>query len=357
VLYTTAGGALMAVRFDRRSYQVSGNPEHLIDGLTKADHRTASLSLSGTLIYERGQPTERLVVADSAGMQPISTDDHTLVAPGQFLGTVRYSPDGRHIAVNVVEERSDVTTSDIRIFDVATRTFTPLTTRGDVIAPEWTPDGRRLVLMRWFEKKPGIFWQAVDGSDSATSLIQLPEGQSVYTVSVTPDGRGIVYCTGSTAVEAHTFAYYLPFGERVPEKLLDTQGDLSTCSARVSRDGRWLAYVLGSGGQTQVHVRPFRSAGGRVQVSIDGGDSPVWSRDGQRLYYRSAGGSVTGATFRSDAASLTVTKRERIPGTRGVVLYDVAPDGNRIVMTQSSDAHKQIVVTTNWVSLLRARPR
>jgi hypothetical protein len=32
VLYTTAGGALMAVAFDRRSHQVSGNPEHVIDG-------------------------------------------------------------------------------------------------------------------------------------------------------------------------------------------------------------------------------------------------------------------------------------------------------------------------------------
>ncbi len=94
-----------------------------------------------------------------------------------------------------------------------------------------------------------------------------------------------------------------------------------------------------------------------MQISTDGGDSPVWSRDGNRLYYRSAGGSVTAATVRSDAASLTVTKRERMPGTRGITLYDVAPDGNRIVMTQSSDAHKQIVVTTNWVSMLRARPR
>ena len=357
VLYTTAGGALMAVRFDRRSYKVSGNPEHLIDGLTKADHRTAALSLSGTLIYERGQPTERLVVADSAGMQPISTDDRTLVALGQFSGTVRYSPDGRHVAVNVQEERSDVTTSDIWTFDVAARTFTPLTTRGDVMGPEWTPDGRRLVFIRWFEKKPGIFWQAVDGSDSATSLIQLPEGQSVYEVSVTPDGRGIVYCTGSIAMEGRVFAYYLPFGERVPEKLLETDGNRSSCNARVSRDGRWLAYVLTSGTQPQVHVRPFRSAGGRVQVSIDGGDSPVWSPDGNRLYYRSAGGSITAATISSGAASPTVTKRERMPGIRGITLYDVAPGGNRIVMTQSSDGHKQIVVTTNWVSLMRARSR
>jgi len=257
----------------------------------------------------------------------------------------------------VSEERSDVTTSNIWTFDVATRTFTPLTTRGDFIAPEWTPDGRRLVFTRWFEDKPGIFWQAADGSDSATAVIQLPKGQSVYSVSVTPDGSGIVYCTGSNADEAHTFAYYLHFGAVVPEKLLDTDAERSSCNARVSQDGRWVAYVLTNEGQAQVHVRPFRSAGGHVQISTDGGDSPVWSRDGNRLYYRSAGGSITVATVRTDGGRLTVTKRDRMPGTRGITLYDVAPRGNQIVFTQPSDAHKKMVVTTNWVSTLRTRAR
>jgi len=46
-----------------------------------------------------------------------------------------------------------------------------------------------------------------------------------------------------------------------------------------------------------------------------------------------------------------------MPGTRGITLYDVAPRGNQIVFTQPSDAHKKMVVTTNWVSTLRARAR
>jgi serine/threonine protein kinase len=357
VLYTTAGGALMAVRFDRRSYRLSGDPVHVMDGLTKINNPTASLSVSGTLMYVRGESTERLVLADSAGVHPLSTDDRTLLGPTPYNGTVRYSPDGRRIAVNVVEERSDSATSNIWTFDVATQTFSPLTTRGDVVGPEWTPDGRRLVFIRWFERKPGIWWQAADGSDSAESLIQLPEGETVYSVNVTPNGRGLVYCNGSLK-SLDAYVSYMPFAGRVPERLLASDEGLSyQCGPRVSPDGRWLAYVLASGSQPQVYVRPFRSAGGRVQVSTDGGDSPVWSREGNRLYYRLAGGSLAVATMRADGPSLTVTKRERVPGAHDIALYDVAPDGKRILMAQTSDAHKQIVVTTNWLSTQRARLR
>jgi Tol biopolymer transport system component len=342
----------MAARFDRRSHRITGDPERLIDGLTNVNGPTGSLSLSGTLVYERGQTTERLVLADSAGLHPLSTDDRTLLAPSPYTGAVRYSPDGRRIAVNVVEQRADTTTSNIWTFDVATQTFSPLTTRGDVIGPEWTPDGRRLVFISWFDRTPGVWWQAADGSDSVEPLVKLPVGETVFAASVTPDGRGVVYCKGSiTAVDA----YYLPFAGRVPEKLLGTDERLSfNCGARVSPDGQWLAYVVDRG-SPQIYVRPFRSAGGRIRISTDAGDYPLWSRDGKRLYYRSAGASLTATTVQANGALLTVTKRERVPGTRAITIYDVAPDGRRILMTQTSDANKQIVVTTNWVSMLHAR--
>ncbi len=32
--------------------------------------------------------------------------------------------------------------------------------------------------------------------------------------------------------------------------------------------------------------RPFRGRGGRRQISTKGGESPRWSRDGRRLFYR-----------------------------------------------------------------------
>jgi serine/threonine-protein kinase len=347
VLFTTAGGALMAVRFDRRSHQFIGEAERVIDGLTNAADLTASLSSSGTLAYERGQPTQRLVLADSTGVRTLSNDDRTLVVP-HSLGAVRYSPDGRRIAVNVIENRSDTTIANVAIYDVAGQTLSPFTSRGDAIAPEWTPDGRRLVFVVWHARNGGIWWRAADGSDAATPLTQLPAGENAYTASPTPDGRGIVYCRGTqTANEID----YLGFAERAPERLVTAdEGLMVYCTARVSPNGRWLAYVVGTGGQSQVFVRPFHSAGGRVQVSTDEGDFPLWSRDGSRLYYRSAGGWLVNASVRADGPSFAVTKRERVPATSGTVLYDLAPDGRRILLTQESNSHKQIIVTTNWLA-------
>jgi serine/threonine-protein kinase len=352
VLYTTAGGALMAARFDRRSPKVIGEPTRVMDGLTNTNNASASLSRLGTLVYERGQSTQRLALIDAVGVRPLSSDDRTLVAPQPFSGTVRYSPDGRRIAVNVVEDRSDTTTSNVWILDVANQSFSPLTTRGDVLGPEWTPDGKRLVFIKWFGRDGGIWWKAADGSDSAEALLRLPSEQFAFTADVTPDGRGVVYCAG-TATTADP--YYLPFGERKPERLLGPDERLSfSCGVRVSPNGKWLAYVLPNGPRLQVYVRPFRSRGSRVPVSADGGDYPLWSRDGSRLYYRGAGGSLMAVTVKTDGGSLTVNKPERVAELHGATLYDLAPDG-RILIAQPSDAHKQIVVTTNWLPQLRAR--
>ena len=57
--------------------------------------------------------------------------------------------------------------------------------------------------------------------------------------------------------------------------------------ARLSPDGRWLAYQSLESGRSEVYVRPFEGAGGRWQVSTAGGEEPKWSPDGRYLFYRS----------------------------------------------------------------------
>ena len=52
-----------------------------------------------------------------------------------------------------------------------------------------------------------------------------------------------------------------------------------------SPDGRWIAYTSNEAGQPNVYVQPFLGAGGKYQVSRDGGDQPVWRADGKELFY------------------------------------------------------------------------
>jgi Tol biopolymer transport system component len=133
----------------------------------------------------------------------------------------------------------------------------------------------------------------------------------------------------------------------------------SDCAARVPPDGQWMAYVATEGGKSHVFVRHFRATGGRVQVSDGNGVQPVRSRDGKRLFYSyvtAEGGrsSVAAATVKASGNSLEVVTRERIAALPQTRMFDVTPDGSRILTVQQSD-NRQLVVRTNWLPRLRAR--
>ena len=53
-----------------------------------------------------------------------------------------------------------------------------------------------------------------------------------------------------------------------------------------SPNGRWLAYVSNELGQDNVYVQRYPGPGGREVVSMGGGAEPVWSPDGDEVFYR-----------------------------------------------------------------------
>jgi serine/threonine-protein kinase len=366
ILYVSPSGAIMAVPFDAGNRRLTGEPIRVMEGigadnrglLGESPHSLAALSSNGTLVYTRGHPTQHLVSIDLGTKQSttLTSEDRDHLSP--WSGAPRFSPDGRRIAVNVISMRGDTTISDIWTLDVATRTFTRLTSIGNVVAPEWTPDGRRVVLTTWYERKPTIWWQVADGSQPAEKLLELPDGQVVRSANVTPDGLGVVFCK-VTDLLGNADLFYLPFtGERKPQRLAGPFG--FECDGRVSPDGQWLAYVAKADAKTQIYVRPFRSTGSRGQVSVDVGDSPRWSRDGSRLYYRHAEsefvrGSLFVARIKATPSGVNVQKPEQLLPVQEGGVYDISPDGTHVVMLAEGDSRVQLVVTANWIAQLRAR--
>ena len=62
----------------------------------------------------------------------------------------------------------------------------------------------------------------------------------------------------------------------------------------LSPDGRFLAYVsTGSGPPLEVYVRNYPALDRVWPISVGGGSEPVWSPDGQRLYYKSLPDAAT----------------------------------------------------------------
>lgn len=366
ILYVSPIGAIMAVRFDAGKRRVTGEPVRVMDGigadnrgqLGDSPHSLAALSSNGTLVYTRGRPTQHLVSVDLAGTQRVAltSEDRDHLSP--WSGGPRFSPDGRRVAINVITMRGDTTISDIWTLDVITRTFTRLTSLGNVVAPEWTPDGRRIVFTTWYEKKPTIWWQVADGGQPAEKILEFSDGQSVRSANVTPDGLGVVFCE-LTDLNGNSDLFYQPFaGERKPQRIAGPFG--FGCEGRVSPDGRWLAYVANEDAKTRIYVRPLRSTGSQGQVAVDLGDSPRWSRDGSRLYYRHvesalARGSLFVAHIHATPSAVTVQKSERVLALEEGGVYDVSPDGTRVVMLAEGGSPVQLVVTANWIAQLRAR--
>jgi eukaryotic-like serine/threonine-protein kinase len=58
--------------------------------------------------------------------------------------------------------------------------------------------------------------------------------------------------------------------------------------ARLSPDGRWLAYASNESGVWEVYVQPFPEGRGKWLVSTGGGSQPIWRGNGKELFYVAA---------------------------------------------------------------------
>src|SRR5262249_29558152 len=56
-------------------------------------------------------------------------------------------------------------------------------------------------------------------------------------------------------------------------------------TSKFSPDGRWVAYGSNVSGRFEVYVQPFPLTGAMYQISTAGGHQPIWSPDGNQLFY------------------------------------------------------------------------
>jgi serine/threonine-protein kinase len=140
-------------------------------------------------------------------------------------------------------------------------------------------------------------------------------------------------------------------------------------SAELSPDGRYLAYESTQSGRSEIYVQPFPGSGRRELVSIDGGQQPVWARNGRELFYRAPGPERTmrmmvvdvrlGDAFTAGRPRvLWEAMAVRYPAGTGGRTYDVVPDGRRFLMIQQRDPVPQppithIVLVQNWLEELK----
>ena len=342
---------ILAAPFDLRQLTVTGSAVPVVEdvALLASDGMGGySVSENGTLVYLKASvwaSPGQLVWVDRRGTETPALD--RLAQYRQY----RLSPDGRRLALTIVDGASDVW-----IYEFGREIFTRLTRHGsEAFNPIWTADARRIV---YSAETPvfDLFIRAADGSGSADTLLLSPNDK--YGGSITPDGQDLVYTVvglrGDLAMasldsssEPRTLVA-TPFNEGGPE---------------VSPDGQWLAFESDASGRAEVYVVAFPAADRRTQISTDGGTDPMWLRDGRELAYRSDNrmmlvtfDSRTGEAsrprelFRGDYAAAEI-------GGGYTRTYDASADGERFLMMRIPDASqpRDVTVILNWFDELKVK--
>ncbi|MDA2938462.1 protein kinase, partial [Acidobacteria bacterium AH-259-A15] len=339
---------IMAVPFDLAHLEVSGAPVPVVEDVAvdpPSGHAQFAFSAEGTLAYIPASVlnAERMLLwVDRTG-----TEQPVIKTPGLYSDP-RLSPDGQRVALSIQQESRDVW-----VYELARGTLTRLTFRQAAeFGPIWTPDGAR-VIYQSEQPQYDLYWRRADGSAPEEPL--LSSDYDKRPSSISPDGKVLAF----TEINPDTGEdiWLLPLeGKSEPKPFLDTP--FGEEFAAFSPDGRWLAYQSNESGRDEVYVTAYPDpAGGRWQISTDGGTEPLWARSGKELFYRN--GDKLMAVQIDTASGLAGTPTLLFEGPYAHFAfapgYDLAPDNQRFLMvkTPPESAPRQVNVVLNWFQELK----
>jgi Tol biopolymer transport system component len=296
------------------------------------------------LVYRTSSPRlSRLVWFDRSG-RVINE-----IGPAADYRMLSSAPDGQHVVVARADDRA--TTSDLWILDTTRGTSTRLTfgTRQDS-SPLWSPDGTRIAFVSRRDGRVALMTTGAAGGGVEQEIANWPRGAQLTDWST--DGRMLLFTSRdpNTGLDV----WMMPMmGDSKPSVLMQTPFNES--EARLSPDGRWVAYVSNESGVDQVFVRAFPQTEGKWQVSISGGTHPRWQRDGRELLFVAPDGTLTAVGIEG-GPSLRVGPPRMLWSLPGATEFAVLPDGRFLAAIPDEDGEAtQLHVVVNWMSELTRR--
>lgn len=246
------------------------------------------------------------------------------------------SPDGERIAVRGREVEGQ---TDYLYILEGTEGSRLTTNEGFERHMIWSPDGSRIAYsIQDPEGVSNLFIRNADGTGGDEPLI-VSEGMHKWYPSWTPDASTVVFHTNNPETQARDlWSVDVSTGET--DVVVGDDGIQAL--ARLSRDGRFIAYQSDQDGQMEIYVTTFPASDARWKVSANGGTWPKWSNDelffwqGNDLMVTSFGDDG-GFTFGEPTAVFTGAQAGM--GADNMMTsynpeYDVSPDGTRFVVTQ-----------------------
>jgi Tol biopolymer transport system component len=314
-----------------------------------------NFSQNGTLVYVQGRAVRKtLAWLDSGGQtQPLRATE------AEYVGSVRFSPDGKRMAVSVLEGgNGNVYEYEWERDTMSRLTFTP----GGNYYPVWSPDGKHIVFSSSSHGgRESLYWIRADGAGEAKRLTDSKSEQ--YAFSFSPDGKRLAFEENNPQTGFDLWTLPLEEVESdhpkvgKPEPFLVSPAN--ELRPMISTDGRWLAYQSDESGRSEIYVRPFPGSGGKWQISTGGGEVPVWSKKMSELFYRSGEGIMV-ASYTTHADAFVPGKPRLWAAKKDLgEFFDLAPDGKRFAVVQAEVSEQKgpqhVTFLLNFFDELRRR--
>lgn len=332
---------LMAQLFDASKLELAGDPVPVAEQVAFVSPPAAgqfSAARNGTLVYAPEVPQNKQLTWFDRNGKSVG-----------FVGTpadtrsVAISPDGSTVAA---DPRDPYGTHDIWLHDLVRGTSSRLTFRpGAIGLPVWSPDGRRIGFAASYNV-PLVRNATGAGEDG-------PIGKDHSTIADwSHDGQWLIQSRNDPKTFLDVWASPL-YGEKKPFAYLN--GEYNEQNAKLSPNGQWLAYASDESKRFEVYVQTFPEHGGKWQISTDGGDYPVWSRDGHELYFIGADRKLRVVEIKGDGKNFTPSVPRPLFELAAQAPFDVSKDGRFLIQlpVEQDTTNVLLTVITNWQAGLK----
>ena len=345
-----------AIPFSVDTMKATGNPFPISE-----DSYDPSVALDGTLACLEGATATgrwRLVWKDREGNrlgEIGEPHDGPIAYPG-------LSPDGSRV---VVQDNN----FDIWIHEANRPIKTRLTDLpSSEIYPSWSPKGNQIIFS---SGQPGggshrdLYMVRADGSEAPVLFLESPEFRS-YVTDWSSDGNTILVwrqeLSGSATNKADI--WYLKRKEDSGwEEALFLESQYADQLAKLSPDGRFIAYGSNQSGEREIYIRSFPEGTGLRRVSANGGTQVRWRKDGKEMFY--VEGDSLMAVPVATTPTLTIGAAEKLFSDDSLVFrasihwlnYDVTPDGQKFILREAEAGTDDVKlrVVQNWFAEFQDR--
>ncbi len=353
---------IWAVPYDVRERRVSGEEFRVAPG-----GASLSASAEGSLLYVQRAGTE--AVNEMAWVDRTGRTIGVVGSSRAGLSGPTLSPDGRRIAFAAGPPKN----RDIWVHDLGRGTETRLTFGAeDDLAPTWLSTSE-VAYVQMTPATTSVSGRilAVRADGSGAQRVMVPEaalGRATRPLALASDGRTALQIVDERGHGRLRVADVRPDGSLGPLRpILRIEPEPDVGEARLSPDGRLLAYVTDEPGLPELFLTRFPSGEGRWQVTTDGGRGPRWARDTGELLFTTGLRQDELFSVRADpafdppiGAPASLFRFGGLDGGRpssaGGGDMDVAADGQRLLVARpgAGATARRMVLVQGWLAEFRA---